>query len=110
MNASSSLDLVGIAFNDNVIRNSAQLAGEQLGVTVEFRNPSGGDLSEMGRLIDQAIASKPSGIISTVPDENIVEVLLRMRPHRESRRHRQFSIRGTGEKGTRRPARRKSGT
>jgi simple sugar transport system substrate-binding protein len=56
----------------NVVRNSAQLAGEQLGVTVEFRNPSGGDLSEMGRLIDQAIASKPSGIISTVPDENIV--------------------------------------
>jgi simple sugar transport system substrate-binding protein len=56
----------------NVIRNSAQLAGDQLRVTVEFRNPSGGDLSEMGRLIDQAIASKPTGIISTVPDENIV--------------------------------------
>ncbi|HEY9344337.1 MAG TPA: substrate-binding domain-containing protein [Inquilinus sp.] len=56
----------------NVIRNSAQLAADQLGVTVEFRNPSGGDLSEMGRLIDQAVASKPAGIISTVPDEAIV--------------------------------------
>jgi simple sugar transport system substrate-binding protein len=56
----------------NVIRNSAQLAGTQLGVTVEFRTPSGGDLSEMGRLIDQAAASKPDGIISTVPDENLV--------------------------------------
>lgn len=56
----------------NVIRNSAQLAAEQLGVTVEFRNPSGGDLSEMGRLIDQAAASRPAGIISTVPDEAIV--------------------------------------
>lgn len=56
----------------NVIRNSAQLAADQLGVSVEFRNPSGGDLSEMGRLIDQAIASKPAGIISTVPDEAIV--------------------------------------
>jgi simple sugar transport system substrate-binding protein len=56
----------------NVIRNSAQLAADQMGVKIEFRNPSGGDLSEMGRLIDQAIASKPAGIISTVPDENIV--------------------------------------
>ena len=60
----------------NVIRKSAQLAGDQLGVKVEFRNPSGGDLSEMGRLIDQAAASKPIGIISTVPDENIVDAPL----------------------------------
>jgi simple sugar transport system substrate-binding protein len=56
----------------NVIRNSAQLAADQLGVQIEFRNPTGGDLSEMGRLIDQAAASKPTAIISTVPDENIV--------------------------------------
>ena len=56
----------------NVIRNSAQLAADQMGVKIEFRNPPGGDLSQMGQLIDQAIASKPAGIISTVPDENIV--------------------------------------
>jgi simple sugar transport system substrate-binding protein len=56
----------------NVIRNSAQLAADQMGVKIEFRNPSGGDLSQMGRLIDQAAASKPTGIISTVPDINIV--------------------------------------
>jgi simple sugar transport system substrate-binding protein len=60
----------------NVIRNSAQLAADQLGVTLEFRNPSGGDLSEMGRLVDQAIASKPDGLISTVPDETIVGTAL----------------------------------
>ena len=60
----------------NVIRNSAQLAADQMGVKIEFRNPSGGDLSEMGRLIDQAVESKPAGIISTVPDENIVDAPL----------------------------------
>jgi simple sugar transport system substrate-binding protein len=60
----------------NVIRNSAQLAADQLGVKVEFRNPPGGDLSEMGRLIDQATASKPAAIISTVPDESIVDTPL----------------------------------
>jgi simple sugar transport system substrate-binding protein len=53
----------------NVIRNSAQLAATQMGVTVEFRNPPGGDLSQMAGLIDQAVASKPSAIISTVPDD-----------------------------------------
>jgi simple sugar transport system substrate-binding protein len=57
----------------NVIRNSAQLAATQMGVTVEFRNPPGGDLSQMARLIDQAVASKPSAIISTAPDEKIVD-------------------------------------
>ena len=56
----------------NVVRNSAQLAADQMDVSIEFRNPAGGDLSEMGRLIDQAAASQPSGIIATVPDENIV--------------------------------------
>jgi simple sugar transport system substrate-binding protein len=60
----------------NVMRNSAQLAAKQMGVTIEFRNPAGGDLSEMGRLIDQAVASKPAAIISTVPDENIVDTPL----------------------------------
>lgn len=57
----------------NVIRNSAQLAANELGVTIEFRNPPGGDLSQMGQLIDQAAASKPDGIISTVSDESIVD-------------------------------------
>lgn len=56
----------------NVIRNSAQLAADQMGVDIEFRNPPGGDLAQMGDLINQAAASKPDGIISTVPDENIV--------------------------------------
>jgi simple sugar transport system substrate-binding protein len=36
----------------NVIRNSAQLAATQMGVAVEFRNPPGGDLSQMAQLID----------------------------------------------------------
>jgi simple sugar transport system substrate-binding protein len=56
----------------NVIRNSAQLAADQLGTKIEFRNPPGGDLSQMGQLIQQAAASKPDGIVATVPDESIV--------------------------------------
>jgi simple sugar transport system substrate-binding protein len=51
----------------NVIRNSAQLAATQMGVTIEFRNPPRGDLSQMARLIDQAIAS--------VGDEEVAVVI-----------------------------------
>ncbi len=56
----------------NVVRNSAQLAADKLGAKIEFRNPPGGDLSQMGQLVEQAAASKPDGIIATVPDESIV--------------------------------------
>jgi simple sugar transport system substrate-binding protein len=57
----------------NVIRNSAELAAKQLDVSIEFRNPPGGDISAMGRLITQAAASKPAGIISTAADLSVVE-------------------------------------
>jgi simple sugar transport system substrate-binding protein len=56
----------------NVVRNAAELAAHQLDATVEFRNPPNGDLAQMADLINQAAASKPDGIISTVPDESIV--------------------------------------
>jgi simple sugar transport system substrate-binding protein len=56
----------------NVVRNAAELAAQQLDVTVEFRNPPNGDLAQMADLINQAAASKPDGIIATVPDESIV--------------------------------------
>lgn len=56
----------------NVIRNSSELAAKELGVHIEFRNPPSGDLSQMANLINQAVASKPDGIISTIPDMNVV--------------------------------------
>lgn len=56
----------------NVIRNSADLAAKQMGMKIEFRNPPSGDLSQMANLINQAVASHPAGIISTIPDMNVV--------------------------------------
>lgn len=56
----------------NVVRNSAQLAAKELGVHIEFRNPPSGDLSQMAELINQAAASHPDGIITTIPDINVV--------------------------------------
>jgi simple sugar transport system substrate-binding protein len=52
----------------NTIKNGINLAGKQMGVTVEYRNPPTGDIGDMARLIDQAAASKPDGIITTLAD------------------------------------------
>src|SRR5690606_8793912 len=56
----------------NVIKNAITLAGEQMGVTVEYRNPPTGDLADMARIIEQAAASNPDGIISTIADYDVL--------------------------------------
>jgi simple sugar transport system substrate-binding protein len=57
----------------NTIKNSIALAGEQLGVTVEYRNPPTGDLADMARIVEQAAASSPDGIIVTIADFNVLQ-------------------------------------
>jgi len=56
----------------NVIRNSAQLAADELHVQIEFRNPPSGDLAQMAELINQAAASKPDMAIVGDPLSNAV--------------------------------------
>jgi simple sugar transport system substrate-binding protein len=56
----------------NTIKNGIALAGEQMDVTVEYRNPPTGDLADMARIIDQAAASGPNGIITTLADFDIL--------------------------------------
>lgn len=54
----------------NVIKNALDVASEQMGVTVEYRNPPTGDLADMARIIEQATASNPDGLVSTIADFN----------------------------------------
>jgi simple sugar transport system substrate-binding protein len=56
----------------NTIKNGLALAGEQTGVTVEYRNPPTGDLADMARIIEQAAASGPDGIITTLADPSVL--------------------------------------
>ncbi len=56
----------------NTIRNALTLAGEQMGVEVEYRNPPTGDLADMARLIEQSAASGPDGIITTLVDPDVL--------------------------------------
>ncbi len=56
----------------NTIKNGIALAGEQVGVNVEYRNPPTGDLADMARIIEQATASNPDGIITTLADYDVL--------------------------------------
>lgn len=56
----------------NTVKNGVALAGEQMGVTVEYRNPPTGDLADMARIIEQATASAPNGIITTLADYDVL--------------------------------------
>jgi simple sugar transport system substrate-binding protein len=56
----------------NTIKNGIALAGEQMGVEVEYRNPPTGDLADMARIIEQAAASGPDGIITTLADFDVL--------------------------------------
>ena len=56
----------------NTIKNGLNLAGKQMGVTVEYRNPPTGDLADMARIIEQATASKPNDIITTLADFDVL--------------------------------------
>ncbi len=56
----------------NTIRNALTLAGEQMGVEVEYRNPPTGDIADMARIIEQAAASGPDGIITTLADPTVL--------------------------------------
>ena len=57
----------------NTIKNGIALAGEQVGVEVEYRNPPTGDIADMARIIDQAAASSPDGIITTLADYDVLK-------------------------------------
>lgn len=57
----------------NTIKNAIQVAGDQMDVTVEYRNPPTGDLADMARIVEQTVASDPDGIIVTIADFDVLQ-------------------------------------
>jgi simple sugar transport system substrate-binding protein len=51
-----------------VVRNGVEIASEQTATDVDYRSPETFDLSAMVRLINEAVASKPNGLVVTIPD------------------------------------------
>ena len=56
----------------NTIKNAIKVAADQMDVTVEYRNPPTGDLADMARIVQQAAASNPDGIIVTIADFDVL--------------------------------------
>ena len=56
----------------NTIKNAIKIAGEQMDVKVEYRNPPTGDLADMARIVEQAVASNPNGLIVTIADFDVL--------------------------------------
>ena len=56
----------------NTIKNAINVAGDQMDVEVEYRNPATGDLADMARIVQQASASNPDGIIVTIADFDVL--------------------------------------
>jgi simple sugar transport system substrate-binding protein len=51
-----------------VVKNGVQLAAKETGADVDYRAPEKFDMVAMSQLIDAAIASKPDGLIVSIPD------------------------------------------
>ena len=56
----------------NVIKNALKNAGDDMNVSVEYRNPPTGDLADMARILEQASASNPNGIMVTIADVDVL--------------------------------------
>ncbi|MBV9488967.1 MAG: sugar ABC transporter substrate-binding protein [Verrucomicrobia bacterium] len=53
-----------------IVRNGVDAAAQETGSDVEYRSPEKFDMEAMARLIDEAVASAPEGLIVSIPDAN----------------------------------------
>ncbi len=57
----------------NVIKNALKNAAADTKASVEYRNPATGDIADMARIIEQAAATNPAGIITTIADFDVLQ-------------------------------------
>ena len=57
----------------NTIKNAIKVAAEQMDVKVEYRNPPTGDLADMARIVEQAVATQPTGLIVSIADFDVLK-------------------------------------
>jgi simple sugar transport system substrate-binding protein len=60
-----------------IVRNGAEAAAEDTRSDVEYRSPEKFDPVAMSKLIDDAVASKPDGLIVSIPDAAILSPSIR---------------------------------
>jgi simple sugar transport system substrate-binding protein len=58
-----------------IVRNGAEAAGTQMGVIVDYRAPDIYDLSRQRDLIRQAAASRPDGLVVSIPEPGVMPAI-----------------------------------
>jgi len=61
----------------SVVSNGARAAASDLGVRVEYQAPNRFDMVEMSQLIEAATASRPAGIVVSIPDADALGSAIR---------------------------------
>ncbi len=61
----------------SVVSNGVRAAAEDLGVRAEYQAPTAFDMVEMSNLIDAAVASRPAGLVVSVPDPDALGASIR---------------------------------
>jgi simple sugar transport system substrate-binding protein len=59
------------------VRNGAEAAAAETNSDLDYRSPEKFDLAAMSKLIDDAVASKPDGLIVTIPDATVLNRSIR---------------------------------
>jgi simple sugar transport system substrate-binding protein len=59
------------------VRNGAEAAAGETNSDLQYRSPEKFDLAAMSKLIDEAVASKPDGLIVTIPDAAVLNRSIR---------------------------------
>jgi len=61
----------------SVVKRGVDDAGKTMGVTAEYLAPETFDMPSMARLLEAAIASKPDGLVVSIPDTDAIGPLVR---------------------------------
>jgi simple sugar transport system substrate-binding protein len=61
----------------SVVSNGARQAARDMGVRAEYQAPSVFDMVEMGDLIEAAVASRPAGLVVSIPDPDALGPAIR---------------------------------
>jgi simple sugar transport system substrate-binding protein len=60
-----------------ILRNGAEAAAAETNIDLQYRSPDKFDLTAMAQLIDDAVASKPDGLIVSIPDAAVLSRSIR---------------------------------
>jgi simple sugar transport system substrate-binding protein len=60
-----------------IVRNGVEAAGRQMDVLVDYRAPEVYDIAQMRRMVNEAIASRPDGLVVSIPEEGIARSVRR---------------------------------